>query len=61
MEEATVDCLINEETRTWNVAMIDGIFAPREAKEIKNIPLAREDTEGSLYWLWEHDGRYSFK
>ena len=56
-----MDCLINEETRTWNVAMIDGIFAPREAKEIKNIPLAREDTEDSLYWLWEHDGRYSFK
>ena len=61
MEEATVDCLINEETRTWNVAMIDGIFAPQEAEEIKNIPLAREDTEDSLYWPWEHDGRYSCK
>ena len=61
MEEATVDCLINEETRTWNIAMIDGIFAPQEAEEIKNIPLAREDIEDSLYWPWEHDGRYSCK
>ena len=49
MEEATVDCLINEETRTWNATMIDGIFAPQEAEEIKNIPLARKDTEDSMY------------
>ena len=41
--------------------MIDGIFAPQEAKEIKNIPLARKDTEDSLYWPWEHNGRYSCK
>ena len=35
MEKATVDCLIDEETRTWNVEMVDKIFAPQEAKEIK--------------------------
>ena len=52
MEEATVDCLINEETRTWNVVMIDRIFAPQEAKEIKNISLARKDMEDSMYWPW---------
>ena len=39
--------------------MIDGIFAPQEAEEIKNIPLARKDMKDSLYWQWEHDGRYS--
>ena len=61
MEEATVDCLINEETRTWNATMIDGIFASQEAEEIKNILLARKDTEDSMYWPWEQDGRYSCK
>ncbi|KAK7860406.1 hypothetical protein CFP56_039788 [Quercus suber] len=56
MEEATVDCLIDEGTRMWNIAMIDGIFAPQEAEEIKNIPLARKDTEDSLFWPLEKDG-----
>ena len=40
LEEATVDCLIDAQTYTWNADMVDGIFAPQEAKEIKNIPLA---------------------
>ena len=41
--------------------MVDGIFAPQEAEEIKNILLARKDMEDTLYWPWEHDGRYSYK
>ena len=61
MEEATVDCLIDEGTRKWNVEMIDGIFAPQEAEEIKNIPLASKDTEDSLFWPLENDGSYSCK
>ena len=59
MEEATVDSLIDEGTRTWNEAMVDGMFAPQEAEEIKNIPLAKIETEDTMYWPWEHDGRYS--
>ncbi|XP_075650032.1 uncharacterized protein LOC142620559 [Castanea sativa] len=61
MEVATVDCMIDEGTRTWNAEMVNEIFAPQEAEEIKNIPLAREATEESLYWPWEHDGRFSCK
>ena len=61
MEEATVDCLIDEGTRTWNVDMVDGIFAPQEAKEIKKIPLAREATEDSLFWPLARDGKFSCK
>ena len=41
--------------------LVDGIFAPQEAEEIKNIMLAWKDTEDTLYWPWEHDGRYSCK
>ena len=61
IEEATVDCLIDEGTRKWNVEMIDGIFAPQEAEEIKNIPLASKDTKDSLFWPLENDGSYSCK
>ena len=57
MEEATVDCLIDKGTRTWNAR----IFAPQEAEEIKNIPLARKEIEDKLCWPWEQDGRYSCK
>ena len=61
MEEATVDYLIDEGTRTWNATMVDGIFAPQEAEEIKNIQLARNETEDTMFWPWEHDGSYSCK
>ena len=61
MEEATVECLIDKSTRTWNATMVDEIFAPQEAEEIKNIPLARKEIEDTLYWPWEQDGRYSCK
>ena len=36
MEEATVDCLIDADTRSWNVGMVDGIFAPQDT-EVKKI------------------------
>ena len=41
--------------------MVDGIFAPQEAKEIKKIPLAREATEDSLFWPLAQDGKFSCK
>ena len=41
--------------------MVDGIFAPQEAKEIKNIPLAREATEDSLFWVLAQDGKFNCK
>ena len=61
IEEATVDCLIDEGTRTWNADMVDGMFAPEEAEEIKNIPLARVATEDSLFWPLAQDGKFNCK
>ena len=61
MEETTVECLINKGTRTWNATMVDGIFAPQEVEEIKNIPLARKETEDTLYWPWEQDGKTGYR
>ena len=41
MCDATVDILIDDETRNWNNDMLDGIFVPSEADFIRNIPIAR--------------------
>lgn len=59
MEEATVDCLINLETRTWNHEMVDGLFIPQEAKIIKKIPLSKCAADDSVFWPL--NGQYSCK
>ena len=48
MEEATMEGLIDKSTRTWNATMVDGIFAPQEVEEIKNILLARKEDRKSV-------------
>ena len=40
MEEATVDVLIDTDTKKWNNAMLEGLFTPQEAEIIKKIPFA---------------------
>lgn len=49
MCDATVDSLIDNETRQWNDAMLDGLFVPSEAEVIRNVPLARVEANDSLY------------
>ena len=43
LEEATVDMLIDVDSRQWNSDLVDGIFAPEESTLIKKIPLERCD------------------
>uniref|UniRef100_A0A7N2KW83 Reverse transcriptase zinc-binding domain-containing protein n=1 Tax=Quercus lobata TaxID=97700 RepID=A0A7N2KW83_QUELO len=61
LEEATVDMLIDEDTRQWNPELVDGIFAPEESALIKKIPLARCETEDSLYWPLTQEDNYTSK
>ena len=60
-EEAKVEVLINEATRTWNENIIDGLFVPDEAALIKKIQLSKHPTEDKLYWPWTQNGQYSCK
>lgn len=60
-EEATVDKLIKEDSRTWDDEVIDGLFAPVEANSIKSIPLSRFPTEDRLFWPWTQTGKYNCK
>ena len=60
MEEA-VECLINQNNRTWIHEMIDGIFAPQKAELIKRIPLAKNAATDSVFWPRVENGQYSCK
>ena len=60
-EEATVDKLIKEDTRTWDEDVIDGIFVIEEAALIKSSPLSRYPTENKLFWPWIQTGKYTCK
>lgn len=59
MEEATVDILVNNLERQWYNNIIDGIFTPEEAELIKRIPLAKLETNDSVFWPLTQDGVYT--
>lgn len=61
MKEAIVDILIEVEARQWNHEMTDGIFALREAKLIKKIPLAQIGSEDTLFQPLTKDGSNTYK
>ena len=61
MEEATVDCLLNEDNRTWNHEMMDGIFVPEEGELIKKIPLTKNAGVDAVLWPMTEDGQYTSK
>ena len=61
LEEATVDLLIDAQSRTWNTWMIDKLFVHHEAKLIMSLPLSRHSTEDALYWPWTQSEKYSYK
>ena len=61
MEDATVDCLIDENTGKWDAEMLEGILVQTEATIAKKIPLARSPTEDSLFWPFTANGQYNCK
>ena len=48
MVDATVDCLIDQNTRKWDAEMLEGVLIPAEAELAMKIPLARSQFEDSL-------------
>ena len=60
-EETTVNVLINEENRTWNEQLIDGLFVPEEAELVKKISLSRHSVDDKIFWPWTQSGAYTCK
>ena len=46
LEEATVDMLIDVDSRQWNSDLVDGIFAPEESTLIKKNPIGKVRSQG---------------
>ena len=61
MENATVDCLIDNSTGKWDDEMIKGVFIPAEAELVRKIPLPQTQIEDVLFWPFTGDGQYNCK
>ena len=61
MQEATVDSLIDQQTRTWDMDVLKGFFAPLEVGLILKIPLSSNHVEDKLVWPHTANGVYSVK
>ena len=48
MQEATVDTLIDQHSRTWDIDILKGFFAPLEVDLILKIPLSSNYVEDKL-------------
>ena len=60
-EETTMNVLINEESRTWNEQLIDGLFVPKEVALVKKIPLSKHSVDDKMFWPWTQSGAYTCK
>ena len=61
MENATVDLLIDADTWSWNLGIIDGLFAPNDVDLIKRIPLTRLACADEMFWPFTQHGNYTCK
>ncbi|XP_019171080.1 PREDICTED: uncharacterized protein LOC109166642 [Ipomoea nil] len=58
--EAGVSCLIDQDTRTWDLDILNDIFDPIDVNRIRRV-LVCLGYEDSWYWYKEHNGSYSVK
>ena len=60
-EEATMDQLIDRDSRWWNSALVDSIFIPFEAQLIKSILVCLLDQQDFLVWPHSRTGLYQVR
>lgn len=60
-KEAKVQELIDLDCKHWNFTLINKIFLPFEANEIKFIPLSFRFPEDKMIWHFSKDGLYEVK
>nr|POE63869.1 putative ribonuclease h protein [Quercus suber] len=61
MQEAKVDTLIDQQSRSWDIDILKGFFAPLEVDLILKIPLSSSYVEDKLVWPHTANGVYSIK
>nr|POF15765.1 putative ribonuclease h protein [Quercus suber] len=61
LKGAQVAALINPNTRSWNIDLLNQHFLSFEVTRIKAIPLSWTEQEDRLIWPDNHDGEYLVK
>ena len=61
MQEATVDTLIDQQSRSWDVDILKGFFALLEVDLILKIPLSPNYVKDKIFWSHTANGIYSVK
>jgi hypothetical protein len=59
--EATVDSLIDENSRCWDVDSLKQMFLPRDVEIIKQIPLSLRRPRDKLIWTGTKSGIFTVK
>ena len=60
-EHSRVSCLIDPNTRQWQIDIVDGLFVEADAEITKKILLSQLATDDVLYWPFSSNGDYSCK
>ena len=61
LHEATMDCLINPTSRSWDRNAVAGFFAPLEVELVLKIPLSPTNVKEKLIWPHVPNGVYTVK
>jgi hypothetical protein len=58
---ATVDCLIDEQSRSWIPETINAFFDDQTAGQIMQIPICRQGGDDFVRWPHTKNGVYSVR
>lgn len=61
LKGSQVAALINPNTRSWNINLLNQHFLSFEVTRIKAIPLSWTEQKDRLIWPDSHNGEYSIK
>lgn len=56
-----VAALINEDSKSWNVNLVNSLFLEHEASIILRLPLSRQGAEDKCVWHWTKSGNFTVK
>jgi len=59
--DSLISAIIDQETHTWNIELINSLFMPEEAKVIASMPLCYSLPPDKLVWQGTNDGVFSVK